>query len=188
MTIMNLAQKIESYLFYTGEPLSIKKLASVFNVTQEDIVHAIEELVQLLEHHGLMIISNDDTVQLVTRPEASQIIQELKKEELSEPLSKSALETLAIILYKNGATKPEIDFIRGVNSGFMLRNLLIRGLIEKIENSEDRRVTKYRATNQSLQFLGIDSIASLPDYEQFAQEFEKRESLSDTSKENIFTQ
>lgn len=185
---MNLTQKIESYLFYTGESVAIKKLAQLFAVDEGQVHDAVRMLQENLSGHGIMIISNQDTVQLVTHPEASELIQEIKKQELSDPLSKSALETLAIILYKDGATKPEIDFIRGVNSGFMLRNLLIRGLIEKIENPDDKRVTKYRATNDTFRFLGIAQISDLPDFELFSQEFIKRQEIPNDSKENIFTQ
>jgi segregation and condensation protein B len=185
---MNLTQKIESYLFYTGEPVTIKKLAQLFNVSSGETMDAVRMLDENLAGHGIMVIHNQDTVQLVTHPESSEMIQEMKKQELSDPLSKSALETLAIILYKDGAMKPEIDFIRGVNSGFMLRNLLVRGLIEKIENPDDKRITKYRVTNDTFRLLGIARIDDLPDFALFDEEFSKRESLAVETTDTIFTQ
>lgn len=185
---MNLTQKIEGYLFYAGEPVALKQLAKVFAVSEGQITDALLELEQQLQGRGIVLMRNGNEVTLATHPDMADIITEIKKQELSDPLSKSALETLTIILYKDGATKPEIDFIRGVNSGFMLRNLLIRGLIEKIPNDEDKRVTKYRATFDTLQHLGIRSLDELPHFELFKQEIEKREQAEPVTESNIFTE
>ena len=185
---MNLTQKIEGYLFYTGEPVAVKKLAKVFEVTEGEVHDALRMLEENLAGHGIILIKNGDEVLLATHAEMGDVILDIKKQELSDPLSKSALETLTIILYKDGATKPEIDFIRGVNSGFMLRNLLVRGLVEKIPNPEDNRVTKYRATFDTMRYLGIASIAELPNFETFKNEIEKREESEQVTETNIFTE
>ena len=185
---MNLTQKIESYLFYTGEPYALKKLAQVFEVSVSEVDEALLELENALTDRGIVLMRNGDEVMLATRPEMSDLIQSIKKQELSDPLSKAALETLTIILYKNGATKPEIDFIRGVNSQFMLRNLLVRGLVEKIPNEDDKRITKYRATFDTLRYLGISNISELPHFEAFAKEIEKRESVEPVPEQNVFNQ
>lgn len=185
---MNLTQKIEGYLFYTGEPVALKQLAKLFSVSEGAITDALHNLEQQLAGHGMVLVVNGNEVLLATHPEMAETITAIKKQELSDPLSKSALETLTIILYKDGATKPEIDFIRGVNSGFMLRNLLVRGLIEKIPNDEDKRVTKYRGTFDTLQYLGIRSLQELPNFELFKQEIEKREQAEPVTESNIFTE
>jgi chromosome segregation and condensation protein ScpB len=75
---------------------------------------------------------------LGTVPEASELIEKIIKDELTRELGKSSLETLTIILYKSPIAKPEIDYIRGVNSNYILRNLLVRGLVEKISNPKDQ--------------------------------------------------
>ncbi|MDB4984022.1 MAG: scpB [Patescibacteria group bacterium] len=184
---MNLTQKIESYLFYTGEAVSIKKLAKVFSVAEGEISDALKMLEENLTGHGIILMRNADEAMLATHPEMGEMIQDIKKQELSDPLSKGALETLAIILYKDGATKPDIDFIRGVNSGFMLRNLQIRGLIEKVPNEDDKRITKYKGTFDALRFLGITQVSELPNFSAFATEFAKREAIGEKVEENIFT-
>ncbi len=184
---MNLTQKIEGYLFYTGEPVAVKKLAKVFDVAEGEVQDALRMLEENLSGHGIILMKNGDEVLLATHPEMGDVILDIKKQELSDPLSKSALETLTIILYKDGATKPEIDFIRGVNSGFMLRNLLVRGLVEKIPNPEDNRVTKYRATFDTMRYLGISNISELPNFETFKTEIEKREAVEAKAEPNIFT-
>lgn len=185
---MTLPQKIESYLFYTGEAVSTKKLASIFTCSELEIDEALRELDEVLSNRGIMLVRNGNESMLVTHPDMSEIIQNMRKEELSDPLSKGALETLTIILYKNGATKPEIDFIRGVNSGFMLRNLLVRGLIEKIPNELDKRVTNYRATFETLHHLGIKNVSDLPEFITFQQEINRREEITPEAEENIFKQ
>lgn len=185
---MNLTQKIEGYLFYTGESVAVKKLAKVFEVSENEIGDAVTMLQENLAGHGIVLMKNGDEVLLATHPEMGDTILSIKKQELSDPLSKSALETLTIILYNNGATKPEIDFIRGVNSGFMLRNLLVRGLIEKIQNPDDQRVTKYQATFDTLKYLGVTTVEDLPQFETFKSEIEKREASEQVTETNIFTE
>jgi segregation and condensation protein B len=185
---MNLTQKIEGYLFYTGEAVATKKLAKVFAASEGEVRDALAALETALLGRGIVLMKNGDEVMLATHPEMSDVILDIKKRELSDPLSKAALETLTIILYKDGATKPEIDFIRGVNSGFMLRNLLVRGLIEKIPNEDDKRVTKYRATFDTMRYLGISAIAELPHFDHFREEIAKREAIETKQESNVFTE
>jgi segregation and condensation protein B len=108
-----------------------------------------------------------------TVPAVGEIIADLKKTELSVALSRGALETLVIILYHTHISKSEIDYIRGVNSQFMLRNLLLRGLIEKTESETDKRISVYRVTIETLQWLGITQPTQLPDYAEFHNEMEQ---------------
>ncbi len=86
-------------------------------------------------------------------------------------MTPSALETLSIIIYRGPITKKEIDYIRGVNSGFILRNLLIRGLIEKDESKEGRGV-QYKPTLDLLSLLGISNLSELPEYDAVKKEIE----------------
>ena len=88
----------------------------------------------------------------------------MQKEELNKELSKASLETLSIILYKNGVSRAEIDYIRGVNSSFTLRALSVRGLIEKTIDTKDNRRYIYKPSFDTLSFMGIKSAEELPDY------------------------
>ena len=97
-------------------------------------------------------------------PELSSLIEDLQKEELNKDLSKASLETLSIILYKNGANRAEIDYIRGVNSSFTLRALSIRGLVEKTIDPKDSRRYIYKSSFELLSFMGVKSVEELPDY------------------------
>ena len=92
------------------------------------------------------------------------MIEDLQKEELNKDLSKASLETLSIVLYKNGVSRAEIDYIRGVNSSFTLRALSVRGLVEKTVDSKDNRRYIYKPSFELLSFMGVKSIEELPEY------------------------
>ena len=161
-----LEQKIEAILFLKGEPMSKKRLSDFLKVSESEISESIEKLKESLRSRGIVLQEKDNEVTLGTPGEFSDLIESLWKEELNKDLSKASLETLSIILYKNGANRAEIDYIRGVNSSFTLRALSIRGLVEKIIDPSDNRKYIYRTTFGTLSFLGIKSIEELPEYKE----------------------
>src|SRR3989344_4135733 len=110
---MNLESKIEAILFFKGEPMSREKLASILKVPKNEIGEALESLKNSLANRGIVLQENGDELMLGTHPDMSAVIENLQKEELNKELSKASLETLSIILYKNGANRAEIDYIRG---------------------------------------------------------------------------
>ena len=163
---MELESKIEGLLFYKGEDVQIKKLAELLKVSTEEIEESLKKLEISLSGRGLVLVRKDDSVVLGISGELSPIIEGIRKDEVTKELTKSSLETLSIVLYKNGISRSEIDYIRGVNSSFILRNLLVRGLIEKIVDPKDSRRLLYRPTFDTLSFMGITSIEQLPNYEE----------------------
>ncbi len=160
----SLASKIESVLFYKAEPMKNKNLAQILGVDENQINEAVQTLSNDLQGRGLRVIFKDDAVVLVTSPDNSEIIRNLQKEELSKNLSKAALETLSIVIYKGPIRRSEIDYIRGVNSQFSLRLLLVRGLIEKITDPKDERSYLYKPSFELLAHLGIQKIEDIPDF------------------------
>ncbi|MFA6353859.1 MAG: SMC-Scp complex subunit ScpB [Candidatus Paceibacterota bacterium] len=160
----NLELKIEAILFFKGEPISLKKLQDILKVSKEEIEEAIEKLKINLKNRGIVLLEKSEEITLGTAPELSGLIEELQKEELKKELSKASLETLSIVLYKNGASRAEIDYIRGVNSSFTLRALSVRGLVEKTTDIKDNRRFIYKPSFETLSFMGIKSVEELPDY------------------------
>lgn len=146
----------------------------------EEVEEALEKLEENLNNRGIVLVRKDDSVVLGVTSELSSLIESIRKEELDKELSKASLETLSIILYKNGIARSEIDYIRGVNSSFILRNLLIRGLIEKVVDRKDSRRALYRPTFDTLAHMGVKSIQELPNYEEISNKL--KESLN--QKEN----
>ena len=170
---MELESKIEGLLFYKGEDVEIKKLAEFLSVGVEEIEEGLKKLEENLSGRGLVLIRKDDSVVLGISKDLSPLIEGIRKEEITKELSKATLETLSIVLYKSGVTRSEIDYIRGVNSSFILRNLLIRGLIEKVIDSKDSRRILYRPTFDTLSYMGVTSIAELPNYEKVRSELQE---------------
>lgn len=175
---MTLDAKLEAVLFFKAEPLSIKKLTQILKTDEPEVRSAVETLKGKLQERGITLIEKNDEVMLGTAGDASGIIDELSREELSRDLGKAGLETLSIVLYRGPITRSGIDYIRGVNSTFILRNLLIRGLVEKVPNPSDQRSFLYRATFDLLAHLGISRVEDLPEYgstnesiEKFVEEF-----------------
>ena len=162
--IMDTEQKIEAILFFKGEPVSRKKISEVLKLSHTEINEGIEKLKENLKNRGVALIEKDDELMLGTAPELSDLIENLQKEELNRDLSKASLETLSIVLYKNGVTRAEIDYIRGVNSSFTLRALSVRGLVEKTTDAKDSRRYIYKPSFELLSYMGVKSIEELPDY------------------------
>lgn len=161
---MELESKIEGLLFYKGEDMTIKKLAELLVVTEDEIKEALNKLEQSLSGRGIVLVRKDDSVVLGITGELSPLIESIRKDEITKELSKAALETLSIVLYKNGVSRSEIDYIRGVNSSFILRNLLVRGLVEKVVDSKDSRRILYRPTFDTLSYMNVTRIEDLPNY------------------------
>ncbi len=169
---MDLPAKIESLLFFRSEPITLKNLADLLSCSPVEIGEAIKVLESRLIDRGIKLISKDDTLMLGTNPEIHELIEKITKEELSRDIGKAGLETLAIVLYRGPVTKAEIDYIRGVNSGFILRNLSIRGLTERSPDPNDARRYQYRPTFDLLAHLGIKNITELPDWDNVKQEID----------------
>ncbi len=169
---MNLDAKIEAVLFYRGEPTEVSLLAKIIGVPAGEIEGSLKELEGKLRDRGLTIVRSDARVMLGTDPDASPLLEKMLREELERDLGKAALETLTIVLYNGPVARSHIDYIRGVNSQFILRNLLIRGLIERIENPNDQRSFLYKPSVNLLAHLGISKIEDLPEYTKVKEELE----------------
>jgi segregation and condensation protein B len=185
---MNIPQKIEAVLFWRAEPVSIKKLSSLLKIDDKSTQAGLDELESLMKGRGLTLVRTDDEVMLGTAKELSSLIEQLTKEELARELGKAGLETLSIILYQGPISRTNIDYIRGVNSQFILRNLLIRGLVERIDNPKDMRGFLYRPTLQLLAHLGISKIDELPEFEKVKKEiYEFKNAQQETSQSEAKT-
>lgn len=166
---MNLKSVLETILFVHGEPITLEKLKKVTQCDGKDIVGALDEL-EKEKGRGVVLLKKDGSYQLGSNPENTSYIEELVKSEFSEELSKAALETIAIIAYKGPLTRVQIEYVRGINSAFTLRNLLMRGLVERIENPKDARSYLYRISFNFLKHLGVTKVEDLPSFNEFKSE------------------
>ncbi len=169
---MELDAQIEALLFWKAEPISAKRLVQILKKDPKEIEEALLKLEQRLTGRGLCLVYKEDVVTLATSPENAEMIEALTKEELVKDLGKAGLETLSIVIYRSPVSRSEIDYIRGVNSNFILRNLLVRGLVERVTKPGDERSYLYKPTFDLLAHLGVKKVEDLPEYTQMREEIE----------------
>lgn len=167
---MSVKSEIESLLFVSSRPLSAKRLAEATGHTKDEIKAALEALAaeyDAREGSGVMLLRNGDEIQLATAPDHAEMVKAFLKDESFGELTRPALETLTIVGYRGPLTKAELEQIRGVNCSLILRNLMIRGLVETEGGKADdpSAPATYRVTFDFLRYLGIRQMSELPDYE-----------------------
>ena len=180
----NLAQKLEAILFLSGEPVGLGKLSKIAKEDKDKIKEALFELSEILHPRGIRLSEKNGEYLLVTAPELGKFVQEFMKEELGEDLSRASLEALSVIIYKGPISRSEIDYIRGVGSSYTLRNLMVRGLVERIPDEKDSRVWLYRPSFEFLKYMGIEKLENLPQYDEFRKEiaeFVKRQEAGENN-------
>jgi len=173
MTRDALISAIESLLFISGESLSFSRIGKTLSVSEEEIKKVVGVLAERYEaspEAGLMIVRDERSAELATKPSNARFVEALTKSALQEHMSKAALEVLSVIAYRSPVSRAEIDAIRGVNCSFTLRNLLLRDLISREGNPSDSRGYLYRPTLKFLETLGIGHISELPDYETLSED------------------
>lgn len=156
---------IEALLFTAGKPLRAKELAKILEIDEAAIKHALDDLAEKKKDAGVVLLDNNGEYQLTTNSQYSTQVKNFLNAELREKLTDATVEVLAIIAYRQPISKAEIEAIRGVNSQYSLRNLLMRGLIEKTVNPADARSFLYQTTTEFLMHLGLVSVQDLPEFE-----------------------
>lgn len=180
MDNMNIECAIEGILFAAGEPVKCAKLASVLDVGIKDIEEAVAKLKHSYDANlrGLMIIEIDEGYQLCSRPEYYAYIQDVLGEQRRQALSNAAMESLAIIAYKQPVTKGQVEFIRGVNSDGAVNRLVERGLVEECGRLDaPGRPILFRTTQNFLRCFGLKTPDALPaiDFSKINTEYEQLE-------------
>ncbi len=156
---------LESLLFVAAEPVLLARLAQVFCVPPERVEDALATLVDVCarEQRGIRLQRKGDRVQLITTPEAAPYVERFLGVDLTARLSTAAMETLAVIAYKQPLTRTEMEAVRGVNCDGVLRTLISRELVEPVGRLEQPgRPYQYGTTFQFLQYFGIGSLEELP--------------------------
>ena len=154
---------IESVLLVAEKPVDIKELAVICNAHVSIMQKATMELIEEYKDRGIKLIRKGDLYHIVSAPENAEYIAKYLNEELRHDLSRAALETLAIITYKQPITRMEIEDVRGVNSDYVVRNLMIRGLIgEQGRKDAVGKPILYGTTMEFLQFFGLENEDQLP--------------------------
>lgn len=165
---LSLPQKIEGILFYFGEEQPVSHIAKVLGVSESEAKEAAKALAETLQSRGIKLIFQNEKLSLAVASELSDTIRALREEERQGELSKAAQEILSIVLYAGPITKASIDYIRGVNSQVSIRNLMVRGLIEK--NALGKQRVEYTVTGDFLRSLGVSNVQSLERFDEIRNE------------------
>jgi segregation and condensation protein B len=163
--INSITAKIEALLFVSSGLVSIYQLAKSLEITESDVESHLSDLEThyKMGGHGLRLMRVKNRVQLTTTPSISKTIETFLGLEATSTLSQAALETLAIVAYKQPVTRPEVDVIRGVNSDGVMRTLLSKGVIEELGRAETPgRPIYYGTSAEFLQYFGLESLDALP--------------------------
>ncbi|MEK7546673.1 MAG: SMC-Scp complex subunit ScpB [Patescibacteria group bacterium] len=161
--------ELEALLFIHGEPLARKKAWKLLELPEEDFNPLLDEFEKRLagDGRGLALVRDDEKIQLATKPQFAKLIEGFVKEELSEDLTPASLEALSIIAYLGPVSRSEVDYRRGVNSSFTVRNLMLRGLVERFSAPERPSSFLYKPTFEFFRHLGVKGKEELPDFEKF---------------------
>lgn len=156
---------LEALLFASAKPMAVSTLKKALDVSDEVLREALDDVKARFnaEGSGIHLVEADGAVQFATNPACAEALEALTKQEASGELSRPSLETLTIIAYRGPVTKPEIEQVRGINCSLILRNLLMRGLIEETDDASRLQPT-YTVSVKFLRHLGVHAASELPQY------------------------
>ena len=159
----DLKNVLECMLFVSPQPLTTKRIAQALQIDELEIERVIHDLRLDFGSRGVHIIRVAEGYQMCTKSQYAPYISQLLKPE-RQRLSRAALETLAIVAYRQPITQPEVESIRGVNSDGVMRTLTDRGLIRQLGKRETPgRPMMYGTSEEFLCHFGLNDLTELPD-------------------------
>ncbi len=185
---------IESILFAIGDKVHIDTIKKVLNINEKYATSLLKKLQSEYDYNmrGVKLVKADDTYQLTTRSEYFDYVKKVLTNYNTTTLSQAALETLAIVAYKQPVTRLDIELVRGVKSSSSLDLLIDRGLVEQAGRLEDviGKPMSFKTTNEFLRLAGIENISELPDFENFINDLENHidEKMEETGEQLMFTE
>lgn len=163
---IELHRALETMLFLAGRPLTVKKIASLLGCDQRTAQSALDAFRTTWNARGggTIVATAGEDVQLVSHADLRSIAETMAKDEVRSELTRPQLEALTTIAYRGPITKAELEQIRGVACGLILRNLLIRGLISERRDPE-RHEDIYEVSMDFLRHIGVSDVRELPEYD-----------------------
>jgi segregation and condensation protein B len=165
-----LVQAIEAILFVANEPVEIRALAQALQTSSKAVAQSIDLLTRDLRNsaRGIRVQSGPDGITLVSAPEQSKHVEDFMGLAAHRKLSRSALETLSIIAYRQPTTRGQIEEIRGVGSDSALATLRLRGLVEPVGRaSGPGRPLLFKTTQKFLSHFGLEKATDMPNLPDF---------------------
>ena len=161
----SLKGRIEAILFVAGEAVSIRDLAKALQADEKELKAVLKKIGSEYdyEQRGFMLKRFGDKVQLATRPMYSEDVLRLLQPVQQQSLSQAAMETLAVVAYKQPVTRAEVEQIRGVKCDYSLQSLMMKGLIQEAGRKDTiGRPILYATTDTFLSHFGIQGLEDLP--------------------------
>jgi segregation and condensation protein B len=165
--LQHMLHKLVTLLYISGDPIKISKVATLLELPEDDITKSLPELDASLRTLGLVLISSEEGLSIVTQPEHSSLVQAFWKEDMKGDLTPAALQVLTLVAYLGNPTREDISYIRGVQSSSSVRALSVRGLLRR--NGEVCTLT-----DDSLKHLGITKVEELKDYQVIHKELSEK--------------
>lgn len=162
MSNLELEHSIEAILMVIDEPVTEETLAKVLDRSVEEIVSALSTLVSAYENNGFELRQISGGWRFYSRPEYSAVVERFVLDGQQSRLTQAALETLAVIAYRQPVSRARVSAIRGVNVEAVMKTLVTRGLVEEFGLEPETGAILYRTTTYFLERLGLNSIADLP--------------------------
>lgn len=165
MEMNEIPQIIEAILFVAGEPVAVADLAAALGISEMETIRAVEELDRTLDGgaRGIALKRYGDHLRLETRAEYAPYVERLLQPVQRQTLSQTAMETLAVIAYRQPTTKGEVEQVRGVKCDYSIQSLMQKGLIQEVGRKEALgRPILYATTDRFLEHFGISDIRELP--------------------------
>jgi len=159
--IEKIKKQIEAIIFISSSPITIQDLVKFFNLEENIIKEVVDKLIEDYSQRGIIILKKDDSLQFVTSNQVSETVEKFMKFQLEKDLTPAALETLAIVAYLGPITRAQIEILRGVNSSYILRELMIRGYVERKQEGHN---FYYDISLEFLKFFGIQNKEELPNF------------------------
>ena len=165
MEKLEIANIIEAILFVAGEPVAIGDLAAALELSEMETMHAVEAMQKEYDRtlRGVTLKRYGDHLRMETRPEYAPYVERLLQPVQKQSLSQTVMETLAVIAYRQPATKGEVEQVRGVKCDYSIQALLAKGLIQEAGRKEALgRPILYVTTDRFLEHFGLSDIRELP--------------------------
>ncbi len=158
-----LPAQVEAVLFVAERPVTVSELARLLHASPDAVEDAVGAVEDRYQGGGLALQRHGDALQVVTDPGTAAVVQRFLGLEMSSRLSPAALETLAIVAYRQPVTRGQIEAVRGVNADGVLANLVARGLVETVGRAETiGRPLLYGTTFEFLRAFGLQALDELP--------------------------
>jgi segregation and condensation protein B len=157
-----IGRQIEAILMVVDEPVTEITLASVLQVPVDQIVDALEALVPTYEDRGFTLKAINGGWRFYSHPECSDVVEKFVLDGQQNRLTQAALETLAVIAYRQPISRARVSAIRGVNVEAVMKTLVTRGLVEEYGLENETGAILYKTTSYFLERLGLNALTDLP--------------------------